>query len=96
MTATTASELRTHRAIGLQDLIDCTPAVLAAKRYMDEHQFYFSHQHRRRFIAAVRKAYSEVMLGRRDKRYDEDRIAWKVVERIAKAQKEKERRECTW
>lgn len=55
---------------------------MAAKEYMRSSGLYFTHQHSRRFIAAVKAAWDEVHLDASVKGKKEDPTGWQAVRRV--------------
>lgn len=81
---TSPPELRTHRAIGLPT--EYTVPVEAAKEYMRSSGLYFTRQHSRRFIAAVKDAWDAVKLDASVKGKREDPTGWEAVRRVLSQQ----------
>lgn len=85
--AATPQELRTHRAIELPT--EYTVPVEAAKEYMRSSGLYFTRQHSRRFISAVKDAWDAVKLDASVKGKREDPTGWEAVRRVLAQQEKK-------
>lgn len=78
-------ELRTLEcAFGLPDY---SVPVEAAKEYMRTSGTYFTRQHARRFITAVKRAWDEVRLDAQVKGKREDPTGWVAVRRVLAQQR---------
>lgn len=83
--AEATDELRTLECVF--GLTDYSEPVEAAKEYMRSSGRYFTRQHSRRFITAVKKAWDEVRLDAQVKGRREDPTGWVAVRRVLSQEK---------